>query len=135
MPDMGELAPADVDAWLDAFAACVRTKDYATGRDLFSTDATGFGTVANRYAGLDDLVDSQWSRVWDRTDDFTFDADDMRWYAGGSCTVAVGWRSVGSDAATPRLRVGRATLVLEVGSDGVTRAVHSHFSMLPGTES
>lgn len=130
---MPQIGPDAVDAWLDAFAASVRSEDYQAGRALFAPDCSGFGTVTSGYRGLDDLVASQWSRVWGRTRDFAFDPDSHRMYGAEQCTVAVTWRSLGTDLPEPRVRQGRATLVLRAGDDGALRCVHSHFSMLPGT--
>lgn len=121
-----------VDAWLDAFAACVRTGEMASARRLFAEDATGFGTVAASYDSLDDLVATQWSDVWPRTADFTFDAVHGHWQDADLAVVAATWSSTGTDTGSPRHRTGRVTLVLERRDAGLV-AVHSHFSMTPGT--
>ena len=125
--------PSDVDAWLEAFAACVRARDHAGARDLFAPDAAGFGTVADRYDGLDELQLTQWSEVWERTTGFAFDGGDARWSTPDLCVVAATWRSRRADGPGSGERTGRATLVLRTDPDGSLRAVHSHFSMTPGT--
>lgn len=129
---MTTIGDQDVSAWLDAFATCVRDRDLDRGRTLFSPDAVGFGTVARRYEGIDELVGEQWSEVWSRTEEFTFDAVDHRWLDGSLCAVAATWHSVGTDGDGRRRRTGRATLVLHRTDDGL-RATHSHFSITPGT--
>ena len=83
-----------------------------------------------------DLVGSQWSQVWHRTADFTFVEVEGRWLGHDLCAVAATWRSTGTDdaAGEGRTRTGRATLVLR-RDDAHLVAVHSHFSMTPGTHS
>lgn len=130
---MGTISEHDVTAWLEAFAARVRDCDLEGGRALFDPQASGFGTVAGRYDGLDELVGSQWSAVWSRTEDFRFDEVDERWLDGSMCAIAATWSSVGVEAGERRTRSGRATLVLRRSSTGNLVAVHTHFSMLPGT--
>ncbi|MET3960899.1 ketosteroid isomerase-like protein [Marmoricola sp. OAE513] len=129
---MSPLSDPDVDAWLAAFSACVRARDLDGGRELFASEAVGFGTVTERYEGLDDLVASQWSEVWERTEEFTFLDGDQRWIDGDQAVVAAAWRSVGTDGGGRRTRTGRVTLVLRRQGAAVL-ALHSHFSMSPGT--
>ena len=119
--------------WLDAFAQCVRSGDLAGGRALFSDDALGFGTVASEYSSAQDLMENQWAVVWPRTQDFGFDEVRGSWSDGNTFAVAATWSSVGTDAVPARRRAGRVTLLLRRSADGSLRAVHSHFSMLPGT--
>jgi ketosteroid isomerase-like protein len=131
------ISAPEVDTWLEAFTTCVRARDLDGGRALFDPDAAGFGTVTEVYAGLDALVSSQWSEVWGRTEDFAFDADRRRWLDGSLCVVAATWRSTGTDAdgetGGRRTRTGRATVALQRSAGGGLLAVHSHFSMTPGT--
>jgi ketosteroid isomerase-like protein len=121
---------AKIEAWLRAFAASVRARDYAAGAALFARDVVGFGSAAARVEGLDALVEHQWRVVWETTRDFDFDyasiscgaSDDLAW-------AAATWSSADA-AATGACRAGRATLVF--ARDGsVWRAVHSHFSLVP----
>ncbi|MGA8850538.1 MAG: nuclear transport factor 2 family protein [Aeromicrobium sp.] len=123
-----------VAAWLQAFAAAVRDRNFSGARGLFWADAEGFGTVANRWNGIDQLEAEQWQGVWGRTADFDFDLDAARIVSADDLTLVIStWSSdgVGSDG-TMRRRVGRATIGL-VAVDGDLRAVHTHFSMVPGT--
>lgn len=119
-------------AWLDAFCDAVRTGDPLEGRHLFAPDASGFGTVASVYRDVNELVEEQWSDVWPRTTEFTVDTVVGRWPFDGGEVVALMWHSMDRDSH--RARRGRATILLS-WIDGQLVAVHSHFSMLPGTAS
>ena len=118
--------------WLTEFAAAVRAADYARGRAMFAPEAIGFGTVAERAAGLDTLVNDQWQRVWSATRDFTFDLSTVQ--HGGDDPVywaAARWSSIGRDASGREVvRRGRSTIVLH-RRDGKLLAVHTHFSFVP----
>ena len=61
-----------VREWLAVFAKAVRARDYEGGRRLCDSGILGFGTVAGRAEGLDELTDRQWRPVWDRTEGFDF---------------------------------------------------------------
>jgi len=124
-------------AWLDAFEAAVRARDYDAGRDLFVVDALGFGSVVSRCDGLDPLVAGQWRHVWPRIERFTFDRAPARTFASDELlVVATTWTSVGVDLAGRRFeRPGRVTLALARDAvHGAWRCVHSHYSLVPGTE-
>lgn len=131
------MAPIDdlgINSWLTDFSACVRARDLEAGKALFAPDAAGFGTVAGTYQDRDQLVATQWLDVWPRTEEFTFTEAEHRWADGDLCAVAASWRSVGIEDGGRRVRTGRATLVLRRDGDRLV-AVHSHFSMTPGTRS
>ncbi len=133
--DLGVTAPnAQIVSWLESFAAAVRAADYARGAELFDAGALGFGTVAVRAAGVDELARSQWRQTWDATEGFRFHIEGARIEVSGSTAwVASTWSSTGFDGAgTPFPREGRATLVLRRAASG-WRAVHTHFSLRPGT--
>lgn len=129
---MTVIGDREVDLWLETFAACVRDRDLDAGRALFAADAAGFGTVAEAYRNRDELIADQWSDVWPRTEGFSFTSAEHRWLGDDLCAVAATWASVGTDAGERRTRSGRATLVLRRDGDALV-AVHSHFSMTPGT--
>jgi len=130
---MSTLPPA-VDDWLVAFERAVRERDFAAGRTLFASDAVGFGSIAPRYASLDALDAEQWRRVWPSTEAFTFDRDALVIGDHTLATVATTWRSTGIDPTGQRFeRQGRVTLVLRRVA-GTLRCVHSHYSLVPGTE-
>lgn len=118
--------------WLETFAAAVRERDVVTGRALFAVEACGFGTVAGRYDGLDQLVEDQWRDVWPRTTGFTFALGTATcWDTPDGSLVITGWTSLADDG---RERSGRATIGLARTPAGLV-AAHSHFSMTPGTSS
>jgi ketosteroid isomerase-like protein len=121
------------EAWLGAFAKAVRDRDFESARRMCRDDVAGFGTVVARYEGIDELQHGQWRPVWDRTEGFEFDVDVATIWVDESLVVATSeWSSTGIDAdGSRRPRHGRATIVL-TGPDAELRAVHTHFSMLPG---
>lgn len=123
-----------VAAWLRTFAAAVRERDFSGARQLFWADSEGFGTVADRWNGIDQLEVEQWQGVWGRTADFGFDLDGASIVAADDLTLVIAtWSSQGVEPdGSTRRRHGRATIGL-VAVDGDLRAVHSHFSMVPGT--
>jgi ketosteroid isomerase-like protein len=125
-------APAEIERWLDAFAAAVRAADYDRGAGLFDPAALGFGTVATRAEGLESLRREQWQRTWGATRGFRFDMGGTRIETrDGLAWVAATWSSTGFDArGLPFPRLGRATLVLRRGAVGWL-AVHTHFSLRP----
>lgn len=123
--------PPTPEAWLRAFEAAVRARDFATGRTLFADDAVAFGTWARAVAGLDNIVREQWQNVWPRIREFRFDADARVQAAGDGAWIAAGWstEATGPDGR-PFSRPGRGSFVLERRA-GTWLAVHSHFSLLP----
>lgn len=120
-----------VQTWLTQFAEAVRSGDTSRGAPLFAPQSRGFGTVTSSYDNRDELIDQQWSQVWQRTHDFAFDPPLAVWQSGDTMTVAVTWSS--RRMKTHELRRGRATFHLVPDQHGVLVAVHSHFSMEPGT--
>jgi hypothetical protein len=129
-------APAELVAaaheWLLAMERCVRARDYEGARELFHSEAVGFGTVVAHARGREALEHRQWRRVWSGTREFRFRLDEM-WCAGReeALSIAVPWDSVGvAESGATFDRPGRATLVL-TRQNGRFVAVHSHFSLLP----
>lgn len=124
----------ELQSWLMEFASAVRDRNYEPARELFHVDVTGFGTVSDRYVGIDELQQQQWQPVWDRTEGFEFDLAETDYWADGELHVVITvWSSVGVAAdGGRRLRRGRATLVLSESVDGF-KALHTHFSMAPGS--
>jgi len=126
------LETGSIQDWLTGFSQAVRSRDYEAGRRFFALDVMGFGSVAERCHGLEDLESRQWRRVWDVTTDFEFDLDsaaigqeeNMAW-------AACSWQSFGKNAAAePVLRRGRSTFVFRKEGEQ-WRAIHSHFSLEP----
>jgi ketosteroid isomerase-like protein len=123
--------PATPEAWLRAFEAVVRARDFEAGRTMFADDAVAFGTWARAVAGLDNIVREQWRNVWPRIRNFHFEAStrvrastDHAWIAGEWSTEVTG------PDGRPFTRPGRGSFVLE-RRGGRWLAVHSHFSLLP----
>jgi len=129
--------PTPIAVWLDRFARCVRERDVEGARPLFAPDVHGFGTVAERTAGLDDLVTRQWSEVWPHTRGFRFVDDPvvLETSADGSlvCVLAC-WQSEGLDGdGRAFVRTGRSTTVLRraPAAPAGYLAVHTHYSKSP----
>ena len=122
--------------WLAQWEDRIASQDFQAARELFDLAAIGFGTVAPRANGLDDLVERQWRVVWTRNQRFRFLPETLVVWADGSLLVAaVQWQSVAtaSDTGEPYCRDGRATIVLRETDCGV-RALHTHFSISPVPE-
>ncbi len=126
-----EVPPA-IQRWMEEFAEAVRSQEPERGAELLTPDAVGFGTVVTQYDSRDELERQQWADVWPRTRGFRFDEIVGCWREPTTTTVAARWSS--TDAESGSIRHGRATLVLIQG-DGSVRAVHTHFSLNPGTAS
>jgi len=120
--------------WLRAFTSAVRARDYAAGDDLFHDEVVAFGTLSWRSEGRDQLRRQQWHPVWERTEGFDFSlADAEQWRDGELIVVASPWSSLGIQDDGGRFRRrGRATIVLS-RFDGRLKALHTHFSMAPGS--
>lgn len=130
---------ASVWDWLDAFASCVRGRDFAGGRALFAADTHGFGTVVRTAASRAKLETGQWRWVWPRTSGFRFERSGARVECDASglfAVVMVRWKACNQVA--PRRMVfdrrGRATILLRRDSaDAPWIARHTHFSFDPPT--
>jgi ketosteroid isomerase-like protein len=125
-----------VREWFQTLERCVRQVDYQTARAIFAPDVLSFGTRADIVSGLDVLVANQWSGIWPNIRDFMFNLEQL--HCGAAADLAWGivpWTSTGfhpDGGSFPR--PGRATVILE-RRDGVWLAVHTHFSLFPGTPS
>ena len=101
---------------------------------LFAQDVASFGTKAGVVVGRDLLRAQQSEGIWTNIEDFQMQLDQIK--AGASGDLAWGmvpWTSTGFDPDGESFhRPGRATIVLE-RRDGQWVAVHSHFSLIPGT--
>jgi ketosteroid isomerase-like protein len=127
-------AAAELRAWFEALQACVERVDFDGGRDLFAEDAIGFGTKASLAIGREALETNQWRGIWPNIRDFRFDLDGMRSGSSGDQAWAIAtWGSTGfGPDGQPFDRPGRATVIL-VRRDGRWKALHTHFSLFPGT--
>ena len=130
-----ETGAGSVAAWLEAFAAAVRSRDFAAGRRLFGPDAIGFGTRLDCAEGLEALVSGQWGAVWPMTEGFEFDPPTIAIRVSPdaqlACVHAL-WHSRAIPSAGSEPRSGRATLLLARDSvDTGWKALHTHFSRMP----
>jgi len=125
---------ASVREWFTRFGPYCAAVDYESARVLFAPDVVSFGTKEKIVAGLDHLQANQWQGIWTNIRDFKFELDTL--HAGGDDNSAWGiitWTSTGFDEqGKPFHRPGRATVILE-RRDGCWLAVHTHFSLAPGT--
>lgn len=129
-------------AWFERWAECVRTRDFAAARSLFSPSVVGFGTRMHVVQGLDRLDQLQWRHVWPTIDGFQFVLDELHTSASDDATLAwavVPWISTGfHEDGTPFDRPGRATVTFVREGDPATTpggwlAAHTHISLAPGT--
>jgi hypothetical protein len=136
-----EATNASVWAWLDAFASCVRRRDFEGGRALFAADAQGFGTVVRTASSRSKLEKGQWRWVWPRTSGFRFERSGARVECddgGLFAVVMVTWKAC-NQASPQRVvfdRRGRATILLRrEKTDTPWFARHTHFSFDPPARS
>jgi ketosteroid isomerase-like protein len=120
--------------WFQMLERCVQQVDYQTARGLFAPDVLSFGTRADVVSGLDALVTNQWSGIWPHIRDFTFTLEQLHCGTAGDLAWGiVPWTSTGfhpDGRSFPR--PGRATVIFE-RRHGDWLAVHTHFSLFPGT--
>lgn len=123
-----------VEEWFDRLGTYCAAGEYEPAREIVAPDVVSFGTKADIVSGLDLLQTNQWEGIWPNIEGFAFDEENI--HAAGRDDLAWGvatWESVGFDeSGEPFHRPGRATVVLE-RRDGVWLAVHTHFSLFPGT--
>lgn len=118
--------------WFDAFGSHVANEEYEAARGLVADDVLSFGTKAELVEDLDRLVERQWKGIWPYIEDFRF-ADIHPVPTGDGAWAAAGWRSTGFDEdGSPYNRPGRTTIAFERRDDRWL-AVHTHFSLHPGT--
>ena len=123
-----------VQQWFALMEQCCASVDYDGAECIFADDVVSFGTAMNIVSGRKSLREGQWESIWGNISNFKMDLDNV--HAGGSGNQAWGvvtWTSLGFDGNhEPFYRPGRATVTLE-RRDGIWLAVHSHFSLYPGT--
>ena len=123
-----------VQQWFALMEQCCASVDYDGAECIFADDVVSFGTAMDIVSGRKSLREGQWESIWGNISNFKMDLDNV--HAGGSGNQAWGvvtWTSVGFDGNhEPFYRPGRATVTLE-RRDGIWLAVHSHFSLYPGT--
>ena len=124
--------------WLKTFESCVREVDYERAKPMFYPDAYCFGSVAESVHSLQSLVKNQWSQIWPNLADFAFDIDQLHCHVDDQGKIAcliLPWTSRGfhKDATSFR-RPGRVTiLLLKDPVSSQWRAIHTHYSLTPGT--
>jgi ketosteroid isomerase-like protein len=120
--------------WFETLQDCVERVDFDAGRGLFVDNAIGFGTKASLAIGRDTLEANQWRGIWPNIRGFRFDLDGMRWGTEGNQAWAIAtWSSTGfSPDGQPFDRPGRATVIFVRRGDA-WKALHTHFSLFPGT--
>ena len=136
--DSAPIATADPHAavreWFARLGRDCASVDYRSARAIFAPDVVSFGTHTDFVTGIDALQQEQWEGVWPNIRNFGFDLEGIR--SGGDERRAWGvatWTSTGFDEdGKPFARPGRATVVLE-RRNKAWLAVHTHFSLFPGT--
>ena len=127
--------PAEaVKHWFALMGRYCASVDYDGAERIFAEDVVSFGTAMDIVRGRKALREGQWESIWGNITDFKMDLGNVE--ARGSGNQAWGvvtWTSTGYDSDhRPFHRPGRATITLE-RRDGVWLAVHTHFSLYPGT--
>lgn len=112
---------------------CARV-DYDGAEGIFAEDVVSFGTTMDIVSGRRALREGQWESIWGNISSFKMDLDNVHAHGSGNqAWGVVTWTSIGFDGShQPFYRPGRATVTLE-RRDGVWLAVHTHFSLYPGT--
>ena len=127
--------PADaVKQWFALMERYCASVDYDAAERIFAEDVVSFGTTMDIVRGRSLLREGQWESIWGNISNFKMDLDNVHAHGrGNQAWGVVTWTSVGFDGNhQPFYRPGRATVTLE-RRDGVWLAVHTHFSLYPGT--
>ena len=127
--------PAEaVNQWFALMERYCAGVNYEGAENIFAEDVVSFGTTMDIVSGRKALREGQWESIWGNISNFKMDLGNV--HARGSGSQAWGvvtWTSIGFDGNhKPFYRPGRATVTLE-RRDGVWLAVHTHFSLYPGT--
>lgn len=126
--------------WFARLSAACAAIDYEAGRRIFADDVASFGTKADIVVGLGPLQANQWEGIWPNIAEFRVDMESVRGGGDGDSAWGIAiWNSTGFDENGGSFeRPGRATVALErrrtrAAPDGEWLAVHTHFSLNPGT--
>ena len=123
-----------VRQWFALMGRYCAFEDYDGAENIFAEDVVSFGTKMEIVRGRKALRGGQWESIWGNITGFKMDLENV--HGSGSGNQAWGvvtWTSTGYDSDhKPFHRPGRATVTLE-RRDGVWLAVHTHFSLYPGT--
>ena len=127
-------------AWFARLSSACAAVDYEAGRKIFADDVASFGTKADIVVGLGPLQANQWEGIWPNIAGFRVDLDSVRGGGDGNSAWGIAvWNSTGfGEDGEAFDRPGRATVALECrrtseAPDGEWLAVHTHFSLNPGT--
>ena len=123
-----------VEQWFALMERYCASVDYDGAEEIFAEDVVSFGTTMDIARGKKALREGQWESVWGSISNFKMDLGNV--HAEGKGDRAWGvvtWTSIGFDGNhQPFYRPGRATVALE-RRDDTWLAVHTHFSLYPGT--
>jgi ketosteroid isomerase-like protein len=120
--------------WFHVMERCFHSLDYATARKLVAQDVLAFSTRTSVMSGIDALVTQQWEVNWPNLRNFTFNFDQLHWVTSGD----LAWAIITSNSTvfhpdgTSFPRPGRTTVIFE-RREGVWLAIHTHYSLAPGT--
>ena len=125
-----------VEQWFELLGRYCAAVEFESARAIFAEDVASFGTHARVVKGVETLESEQWRGIWPNIADFKIDMETVA--SGGDGDLAWGmaaWSSTGfHEDGTSFDRPGRASVVL-ARRDGRWLAVHTHFSLMPGTPS
>jgi ketosteroid isomerase-like protein len=123
-----------VRQWFALLSRYCAAVDFDSAEAIFADEVVSFGTKAAIVSGRELLRRNQWEGIWPNIDGFSIDVAHVE--GGGDEHIAWGvatWTSTGFDEQhQPFDRPGRGTVILE-RRDGRWLAVHTHFSLAPGT--
>ncbi len=123
-----------VRQWFELLGRYCAAVDFESARAIFAEDVASFGTLARVVTGVEAVESEQWRGIWPNIADFKIDMETVA--SGGDGDLAWGmaaWSSTGFHEDGSKFdRLGRATVVLQ-RRDGQWLAVHTHFSLVPGT--
>lgn len=123
-----------VRQWFALMERYCASVDYDAAERIFAEDVVSFGTAMDIVRGRKALRQGQWESIWGNISNFKMDLENVHAAGGeGQAWGVVTWTSIGFDGNhKPFYRPGRATVTLE-RRGGVWLAVHTHFSLYPGT--
>jgi ketosteroid isomerase-like protein len=131
---MAQDTEQSIREWFRIMERCFQSLDYATARKLMAEDVIAFSMRTNVMTGIDALVTQQWAVNWPNLRDFTFSFDQLHWGTSGD----LAWAVITSNSTgfhpdgTSFVRPGRTTVIFE-RREGTWLAIHTHYSLAPGT--
>lgn len=113
--------------WIQQFVSAVRSGNPDSGRSLFATDVTAFGTRTNLAGNLNELVASQWETIWPISQEFDLQVLKSQSLGQNHHLVLCHFRNITIINNQPTPRSGRATFILEK-LENHWICIHSHLS-------